>query len=171
MFTAHAPSGYIAASVLLKKFVARKISSAQCIIVGMIGAIFPDIDLVYFYVFDHRQHPHHSYFTHWPSVWLCMLLVSGVWLRFSKTSHAAALAFLFSIGGMLHMLLDSIVGHIMWLAPFSDRYFSLFTISARYQPWWLNFILHWSFALELLIWFWAIYVYRHRPAQSDNKWA
>jgi len=71
--------------------------------------------------------------------------------------------------GVLHMLLDSIVGDIWWFAPFVDQAYALFNVPARYQPWWLNFLLHWSFALELALWVWAFVLYRARrkPAAAE----
>jgi hypothetical protein len=35
---------------------------------------------------------------------------------------------------LLHLVLDSIVGDIWWLAPFVDRRYSLFTVPAVYGP-------------------------------------
>jgi inner membrane protein len=63
------------------------------------------------------------------------------------------------------MVLDSIVGDIAWLAPFSMST-SRCPTSRRYsEPWWLNFILHWSFALELLLVALAVYVWRRDHAR------
>jgi hypothetical protein len=33
---------------------------------------------------------------------------------------------------------------------------------AIFKPWWLNFELHWSFAVELAICAWALPIYRRR---------
>jgi len=52
---------------------------------------------------------------------------------------------------LVHMLLDSVVGDVRWFAPLSDRFFSIATVPAIHQPWWLNFFLHWSFLLELAL--------------------
>ena len=54
------------------------------------------------------------------------------------------------------MVQDSVVGDIWWFAPFIDRSFALYT------PWWLNFVLHWSFALELAICAIAVITFRRR---------
>jgi len=64
----------------------------------------------------------------------------------------------FCLNGFVHLLLDSVVGDIWWLALFVDRPVALATVTARHQPWWLNFALHWSFAPErgLLLWAWAL---------------
>jgi hypothetical protein len=58
------------------------------------------------------------------------------------------------------MVLDSIVGDIWWFAPFIDKPYALFTVPAIYTPWWLNFILHWSFMLELVFVFCAVALWR-----------
>jgi inner membrane protein len=75
-------------------------------------------------------------------------------------SAGAAVLGIFSAGGLLHMVLDSVVGDIWWFAPFIDRPFALFTVPALYTPWWLNFLLHWSFALELAICVGAVITFR-----------
>lgn len=59
--------------------------------------------------------------------------------------------------GLLHMLLDFIAGNIYWLAPWVNKPFSLFTVFRLYEPWWLNFLLHRSFVLEIAIVIWAVY--------------
>lgn len=62
----------------------------------------------------------------------------GVWLL------------VFSGSGLLHILLDGIVGDIPLFAPWSMRFYALAEVPARMHPWWLNFLMHWSFLLELL---------------------
>jgi inner membrane protein len=160
MIIGHAPSGYIIASLLLRKFSERSISPTLFFVAGVIGALAPDLDMLYFHLVDHRQHHHHTYFPHFPLLWLSLLSVSVAWLRLNKESKCAALAFVFCLGGFFHMVLDTIVGDIWWFAPFLDRPFAMFTVPALYKPWWLNFILHWSFALELSLWVWAFLIYR-----------
>lgn len=160
MIIGHAPSGYITAKILLGKFTERNISTKRFIIAGTLGALAPDLDMLYFHFVDHRQHHHHSYFTHYPILWLSLLAIVIIWLTLNRTSKAAPLAFVFCLGGFVHMILDSIVGDIWWFAPFVDRPFALFTVHALYQPWWLNFVLHWSFGLEISLWFWALLIFR-----------
>ena len=132
---------------------------------GAIGAIAPDFDLAYFYLVDGRQHNHHSYVTHYPVIWIAAMLVCACWWRADRARPWAALAGVFALGGITHMVLDSIVGDIAWLAPFSHEYFSLSHVEAIFEPWWLNFILHWSFALELLLVALAVYVWRRDHAR------
>ena len=118
MFIAHIPSGYILAKFLEKKLKATGLSKKTFFALLMVGAVFPDLDLFYFYFIDGRSVHHHKYFVHWFSVWLPI-----------------------------------------FFAPFIDRPYVFFEVTPRYQPWWLNFILHWSFLVELLICVYALYLY------------
>lgn len=162
MFIAHLPSGYLLAQGFRKQK-ARGITLA-----AMVGALFPDFDMFYFYLVDNRQHHHHSYWTHFPSIYLVMLLITGIWWRARRKSTAACLSFVFSLGCVLHVVLDSLVGDIPWLAPYSMEFYALATVEAVYKPWWLNFILHWSFAAELAIIIAAVVVFIIRRRERMN---
>jgi len=151
MIIAHLPAGYITSKILYPRFQSRGCSLKSFFWSGIFGSIAPDLDLVYFYLIDRRQHHHHTYWVHFPIVWFSMLILSVIWIASVRSVSRAALLLIFSLNGFLHMLLDSVVGDIWWGAPFSDKPFSFFTVPARYNPWWLNFLLHWSFGLELAI--------------------
>lgn len=162
MIIGHAPAGYITAKLLLQHFIWRGVSPRKFLMVGIFGALAPDLDMFYFHLIDHRQHHHHSYVSHFPILWLGLLVISWLWMRHRISSKAASLAFVFCLSGFIHLILDSIVGDIWWFAPFIDRPFAMFTVPALYQPWWLNFIFHWSFALELALWGVARLIYRQQ---------
>lgn len=158
MLTAHAPAGYIIAK-LLSPLKPPSISSKKWAIYGVLGGLLPDVDMLWFYLVDNRQVHHHRYFTHFPIVWFSLLLLS-YFLYKNRQNSVTACALLLSINACVHMLLDSIVGDIWWLMPFYDRAFSLFTVPAVYpvSSWHWNFILHWTFAFEVAIWVWAIWL-------------
>lgn len=168
MFIAHAPSGYLLAKAIIRQCRPSAVSVKAMVVLGVIGAVFPDIDMFYFYLVDHRQLHHHKYFTHWPITWLALLLFSALLSRWLPAKNAAKLLAVFALAGMLHMMLDTLVGDIWWLAPLQKVPFKLFTVEAIYQPWWLNFILHWSFAVELMISLAAVYVFFKKPAKQGN---
>jgi inner membrane protein len=156
VFIAHAPSGYIVAQKLIAFYRERDLPlpSRAIIAIAMLGALAPDFDLLYGYLWDHGQTHHHRYWTHWPIVWFAL---SGFWVAgfyMCRARWAWGMA-LFCACGCLHIVLDTLVGDIWWLAPFQDRPYALFTVPARFSPWWLNFFLHWSFAAELAICAWA----------------
>jgi inner membrane protein len=151
MIIGHIPAGYLCAKYLYRFSRHFGCGPRAFTAAAMIGATAPDIDLIYFYLIDHRQHHHHTYWTHYPVLWLGLMLLSTLWLLDGRRKAAAALATIFSVNGFLHMLLDSVVGDIWWLAPWVDRPFALATVQRVHEPWWINFILHWSFAIELVL--------------------
>lgn len=166
MILAHAPSGYILATLLMKKLSSAPVTTKAVLAAGVLGGLAPDFDMLYFHLVDNRMTHHHKYLSHWPIIWLTLAAAATVWSGLAKNSRAAALSWVFCLGGVLHLLLDSFVGDVWWLAPFVDQPYALFTVPARFKPWWLNFILHWSFAVELLICFWAIHLHRRRRAST-----
>lgn len=145
MFIAHLPAGYL----LGRGF--ERVSPRGVIPVALFGSLFPDLDLFYFYLIDNRQHHHHSYWIHFPVVWGGLLVLSLVWFSLCRKSRAALLSVVFCASGFLHLVLDSVVGDIAWLAPYSGDFYHLAKVEPGFKPWWLNFILHWSFLLEVAI--------------------
>lgn len=165
MFIAHAPSGYILAVSMLRRMRPAAVSAEAAIAATIAGALAPDLDLIYFFLVDHRHTHHHRYFSHWPLVWLGLLALAAIGFR--RASKAGVLALLFCLGGVLHVILDSLVGDIWWLAPFVDRPYALATVPALRTPWWTNFLLHWSFGVELAICFWALLLHQKRQGESS----
>lgn len=156
MIIGHFPAGYILTKLLANRLKNYSFNSNHFFLAGLIGAIIPDVDMFYFYLIDHQQHHHHTYWSHYPLLWLSLTLSSILWFQISTKKTTALLGFIFSINGFMHILLDTINGDMWWLAPFYDVSFAIITVPARYHPWWLNFILHWSFGFEILVIGWAI---------------
>ncbi|MDA8747840.1 metal-dependent hydrolase [Litoreibacter sp.] len=155
MIIAHLPSGYIAyrASGHRSRFVFW-----GC----LLGAIFPDFDLIWFYFVDGRAVHHHRYWVHIPGVWLASTLVAlPVLWRMKPAFRHAGIAFLTL--WFIHLCLDSIVGSIMWLWPISDQFFQLATVQPTHSRFILSFMAHWSFALEIALWITAIVLFLKRP--------
>ncbi|MFO1253312.1 MAG: metal-dependent hydrolase [Inhella sp.] len=149
MFIAHLPAGYLLTRWLAPRLAVAATPPRWLMAWGLFGAIAPDLDLLYFFLIDNRQTHHHKYFPHWPLLWFALLLLAAPWRRSGRVPVAACCALVFALNGFVHQLLDSVVGDIWWFAPFVDRSFALAQVPARVQPWWLNFVPHWSFAIEL----------------------
>lgn len=164
MIIGHIPAGYITARLLLSRAHAQGVAVGRLMLASLAGAIAPDVDLLYFYLVDHRQHHHHSYFTHFPVLWATAMLVCVAWWYTGRARQWAVLAGIFSFAGLVHMMLDSVVGDIAWLAPFEMERYSLFYVPAVYKIWWFNFILHWSFLLELALVTSAVIMWYRGPA-------
>ena len=154
MFIAHLPAGYLTARGAERCGAKHPLLMAA----SLLGSIAPDFDLLYFYLVDSCRHHHHSYCIHWPVVWLGLLLLSLLWLLWCRGGVAIPTV-AFSASGLLHIALDGIVGDIQLFAPWSDEYYALASVPALHKPWWLNFFLHWSMGIELLICVAAIYLF------------
>lgn len=160
MFFAHLPAGYLVSRWL--KPANQKIHFKWTLAAGMIGGVFPDIDLLYLYFFDATPQHHHTYWPHLPIVWLAV--GAFMWMAARHRPRAfrqALMAFL--LGWLSHLLLDSFTGDIWWLYPFIDKPYSLAQVDSLYQPWWMNFLLHWSLTLELVIIVFAIWLEQKSP--------
>lgn len=158
MFIAHLPLGYITAQFAISRYQVQPNLQKKLLFVTLLASVLPDFDLFYFYLVDSSKH-HHLYFPHIPIFWLVLFAIVGLWLYIRKSVSMIFFA-LFAINISLHIMLDSLVGDIWWLYPWVDQPYALFTVPAVYQTWWLNFVVHWTFAVELLILAIAIIVWR-----------
>ena len=148
MLIAHLPAGYLIGRAFVKGPSRESVAPLAAI---MVGSVFPDVDLIYFYLFDHQRTHHHLYWTHVPAFWMAVLAgVLLAWAVKRELRPPVALWF-FLLGVLSHLLLDSIIGDIYWLIPFGYQPFSLFTVHPRYSPWYLNFVFHWVFGVEVLL--------------------
>ena len=155
MLTAHLPSGYI-----LGKQIHRKRLEGPLVIAAMLGAVTPDLDMLYFHFVDFGRTHHHMFVSHWPLFWLVLagLVISlahlAGWVRFRNGAIA------FFAGVMLHLALDSIAAPIFWLLPFAEGRVELVNVPASYRHWIISYLLHWTFAFEVMIWLAAIWMVR-----------
>lgn len=151
MFIGHLPAGYLITRALARSPALTSCATRGLLAAGLLGSVFPDVDLFYFYLIDHRQTHHHLYWTHWPVFWLALLACAMVGCTLAGKRHYLSYVYVFVLNIVVHLLLDTIVGDIWWLAPALMKPFALFNVPALYQPWILNFLLHWSFLLELAL--------------------
>lgn len=148
MFIAHLPAGYL----ISRPFARRHPEQARAIIgVGLLFSVLPDFDLAYFYLVDQRRTPHHDYWVHMPAFWLAVAAIVALVLWASGRRRQLVLVGVGLISVLMHLVMDSIAADISWLQPFFDLRVNLVHVQALYKPWYLNFLLHWTFALELLI--------------------
>ncbi len=175
MFVAHLPAGYLITRYYLRTIETRLIKSSAVKYYAMFGlfcSVLPDFDLFYFYLIDNRQHAHHTYWTHIPMFWVLFsgLLYFGAKALFKK--NVGLLSVILLANTQLHMLLDSVAGGIYWLYPLSSEKYRLFEITARFDWWVFNYIIHWTFLFELIIILTAAYVvWEDRKLMSVNEGA
>ncbi|MFM2344209.1 MAG: hypothetical protein RLZZ210_819 [Pseudomonadota bacterium] len=162
MIIGHIPAGYIFAKLSYMHFYKHIQNYKYFTFFSIFGSIAPDLDMFYFHLVDHGKIHHHKYFSHYPIFWLALMLISSIFLFNKNLRRKIGInAFTFSLCGFIHILLDSIVGDIWWLAPFVDKPFAIAQVPALYKPWWLNFIFHWSFGIELLLALIAVILYKY----------
>lgn len=152
MITAHLPSGYI---------LGRTVPVAPLVLpAAVLGGVFPDFDMIWFYLIDDRAIHHHRYWVHIPTFWVPIALLSLPLVTIlARRFLPAACVFFAAI--FLHICLDTLVGGILWQWPWSNELISLTDVPARWDNWVLNFILHWTFGFELLIWTLALWLWKH----------
>lgn len=119
----------------------------------MSGAVAPDLDYIYLESVNPVEPDHHLYFTHFPLFWGFLLLLAVLWLVSERRGQKPVSAFMFSLGGLIHMPLDVIPGHIYWLAPFSFRYISLETLIEMRLPSMLEYLPYVDLGIESMILF------------------
>ena len=144
MLTAHLPGGYVSARI-------ANVYAAAPFCAVLVGSVFPDLDLIWFYWIDDRAFHHHRYWVHIPGFWLIVAAVGVPMFKFIAPSFTPVLLAFFG-GVAVHILLDSLAGSIAWLWPFDNRLFALFDVPASQSHWILSFLFHWTFVIELLIW-------------------
>ena len=123
---------------------------------AIVGAVLPDIDLLFFYFVDDRAIHHHRYWVHVPFFWA---VLASVTLPVLWTSRYRLVAIAFIIVILMHLALDSIGGGIMWLAPFNTELVKLVTVQPTQSLWIFSFLPHWTFLFEVPIWIFAGYLY------------
>jgi LexA-binding, inner membrane-associated putative hydrolase len=154
MIFGHLPAGYITSKLLSGKLNNCPFFYKTFMFWGFFGAVAPDTDLLYSLLIDHAYH--HNYVTHFPIFWLTLLLISLLRLPLDKTwSKIPASCFIFTLNGFIHLILDTITGHILWLAPFRNEQFSLITESSGGA----HYFTQWGFCLELFLIFWALFLW------------
>ena len=155
MFIAHLPAGYILTKTLQKKF-----DTSKYLFLGLLGSVIIDFDILYFYLIDNRQNLHHGYWIHIPFYWMIFAVVTILLFLILRKKDYVIASIIFFSNIFLHLLLDTIVGKIQWLYPLTDKGYYLFDVPAVYDFWVWNFVLHWTFLIEVGIVVWAMYLFR-----------
>ncbi len=154
MLTAHLPSGYLIGRLIEKNRPQRQIMAT-----ALIGALIPDLDMLYFHFVDFGRTHHHLFITHWPLAWLAIGLPVIALYHVTGQTFSRNMAVTFLGAVMLHLCLDSIAAPVFWLMPFTQGQIELVQVPANYPHWIISYLLHWTFALELAIWLAAIFAY------------
>lgn len=161
MLMAHFAAGYLLSRRCLTVY-RHQPDYRVYMMIGLLASILPDLDLLYFYLLDNRQHQHHSYWSHIPFYWLWLYALLVFPVKRWAGPRTLLLLNLTLCNIMLHLLLDSVASGIKWLYPLTNYYYGVWQVPAVYDFWVLNFILHWTFIPEILIVCAALWVLLHR---------
>ncbi|MCF8215885.1 MAG: metal-dependent hydrolase [Chlorobium sp.] len=165
MVLGHLPVGYIISKMLFRTIKDRQVKYRTFMFWGLFGSVAPDTDMIYYYLFDYRQYSHHQYVTHFPLLWLFFLLLSFVWILFHKKwGQYPVYAVIFTLGGFVHILMDTIVGgSMLLLAPFDYRHFCL----VPHVPWDATQYKFLSYGLEAILILWAVLIWLKIRVHSE----
>lgn len=155
MFVAHLPAGYLMARRLAPRLAAEPRLARRLLAICLAASLLPDVDLVYFYLVDGQQTLHHDYWTHIPAFWLLATATAVALFRIARAPVPWVAVAALLAGVVLHLILDTVTGGIAWLFPYRIERFALIEVPARFDWWVWNFVLHWSFVLEIAILAWA----------------
>lgn len=155
MLIAHLPAGYLLARRLAPRLARDEGEARRLMALGLIAAMLPDIDMLWFWLVDAQQVLHHRYWTHVPAFWLAAAAAAALLLRLARVSVPWREFTVILAGVMLHLLLDSFAGGIAWAWPVDHHLYRLVEIPPRFDWWVWSFVLHWSFLAELAITGWA----------------
>ena len=161
MISAHLPAGY-----LVGRLAAR---DARILAAVVVGAILPDIDMLWFHLVDHGRTHHHLYPTHWPLFWLALCLPAFALAATAGWRRTARSVLALLAGTWLHLALDTVAAPVFWAMPFAAAPIELIEVPARHGNWLLSFLLHWTFGLELMIWLAAIFLWRQRRQKQTAR--
>ena len=150
MLIGHLPAGYLASTVALDRLGFAPSVRRRLLAAGLIASVAPDLDLLYFYGVDRSLH-HHAFPTHWPITWLAVAVLGGFAAVVTGRRAWAWMGVFVGVGGLLHLVLDSIAGEVRWFAPASDWSLTLVTVPSRFDSWILSFVTHWTFAVEVAL--------------------
>jgi len=160
MIIAHLPAGYILGKSCKTKRVNMKYA--------LLGSVFPDIDMLYYYLVSDKTTNHHEYLTHIPATYF---LLAGLLLIPIFNQRVKSCLFWFLFGAFLHLILDTPVSGIAWGYPLDDTLIKLIDPSSYniiytpkevyfyfFEGWVLNLANHWIFKIELAIVLLALFI-------------
>ncbi len=150
MLIAHLPAGYMLA----------RTSRAKGAVLGavLLASMLPDFDMLWFHLVDGGRVHHHRYWTHVPGFWLIVAAITLPAVALLKRQYLLVTGLCFT-AILLHLILDTLVGDIMWGWPVNSDFFRVATVPVTHNHWILSFMFHWSFLVELLICAVAILLY------------
>jgi hypothetical protein len=169
------PTGHIAAGFLTAKLtialIDPQLNISETNTLLLAGAFFgfvPDLDMFYAFfkargfTIPGTKINHRAYLTHRPLVWLAASIILYI---LSPSEFIKILAIIMWLGSWSHFVLDSLQVGIMWLWPFSNKFYALKDPGIKednrtkgFFNYWFTYLTHFypkkftsTFILELVI--------------------
>ena len=108
MLTAHLPSGYVLGKTLKQRW-----NIPYLLPVALLGAVLPDFDMIWFLFVDQGAIHHHRYWVHVPLFWALVALVVLPAVGLGARRYLGT-ACVFFAALLMHLLLDTLSGGILW---------------------------------------------------------
>lgn len=121
MIFGHGPSGFFMTwllRILPENMKWNNVKTKYILLLGTVGAMAPDLDLFYTYLVDAGV-SHREFITHTPFFWLLASLIVFILLTITRKQQYIPYALTFTLGGVLHVVFDTITAQIRLLYPFS----------------------------------------------------
>ncbi len=154
MIFSHAPAGYIITyfSSKISKIKFTKKQTFWIFLFGIIFAIFPDLDLFYYY-FISASETHRALITHTPILYLAISLIVFLVGYFTKKRIVKFISFIILISSFSHLLLDSIGSGVAWLYPFDKLPYGLLSFSSLSEGFYGEnfFAINYSIEISILV--------------------
>lgn len=150
MLFAHGPVGFLSVTPL-KKFW-KKLKKREryfLMALGGVAAMSPDIDLFYFYLVS-AEHSHRQYVTHTPIFWVALGLLIYLLGKLLKKRMVGWSGVVVGVGGLSHIVMDSITGRAAWLYPFTRELFGISSVTWL-PEWFISNLLFVNFLLEGIV--------------------
>ncbi|MBI2410298.1 MAG: metal-dependent hydrolase [Candidatus Kerfeldbacteria bacterium] len=157
MIFAHGPLGFVTTLTLrnawIKRYPKKRRFGYWLLAIGWFGAIFPDVDLLYFYLHN-ASGSHRDFITHTPILYLGVLVVGCLIAWLTKNTKLLFATFAFTLGTATHLLTDTVIGQIKIFYPFSYEFYGIadfhrFSITTN--------LLFFNFLLEGICFFFFFY--------------
>lgn len=137
MIFVHAPAGFLTAWLTRRFWQKENLSKKQTIVLyglTILGGLFPDVDLFYYYLVD-ASASHREFFTHSILFYCLLFVLFYFWAWYRKSAYGKTAIGLFILGCLSHLFLDSL-GILALFYPLTSQTFGWSQVE-----WFVNSIL------------------------------
>jgi inner membrane protein len=153
MIIGHLPVGYFTTRYLIKKL--KLPLNKFWLLLGLAGAIIPDLDYIYWILSNSQKQTHRGYFSGYPLFYLTFLLVFVIVNCFFKKKILSRGIIVVFCNIFIHFLLDTVFYGVKWFYPFYNRYIGIYNVGGYGGGLGIqvkSYFHHWYWYLEIGLW-------------------